>query len=100
MTKKQMSARIAELEAMVATLSAAINSMRTPIVVAPLPAPPLPSFPTWPPYTPFVGDPPVVWPTPGWTSAPNIGINPNAPLISGVTPCANSGLRCSVNNEG
>lgn len=74
MTRKQMSARIAELEAMVATLSMAINSMRTPIYVAPIPTPtPIPSPNIYPfPNMPYIGDAP--W-TPNWggTSFPNIG---------------------------
>ena len=40
MTKKQMQARIAELEATVQTLTTAINAMRTPIYVGPVPAQP------------------------------------------------------------
>ena len=41
MTKKQMQDRIAELEAMVQTLTTAINAMRTPIYVGPaIPAQP------------------------------------------------------------
>lgn len=76
MTKKQMSARIAELEAMVLTLSMAINAMRTPIYVAPVPAQPTVNpLPINPFPMPYIGDPPS-WPGSGWTSAPNIGIGP------------------------
>lgn len=62
MTKKQMSARIAELEAMVATLSAAINAMRTPIYVGPVPAmPTINPLPINPFPMPYIGDPPYPW---------------------------------------
>ena len=65
MTKKQMQARIAELEAMVLTLSTAINAMRTPIYVSPIPAQPTvypqPYTQPYTPFTPYVGDPPYPW---------------------------------------
>jgi hypothetical protein len=65
MTKKQMSDRIAELEAIVASLTAALRALAHPVYVGPGPA--MPSInpfvspnitPSWPPYTPYVGDPP------------------------------------------
>ena len=59
MTTKQMQVRIAELEAMVQTLTTAINAMRTPIYVGPA----IPAQPTVNPFTPYtpmpyIGDPP------------------------------------------
>lgn len=62
MTKKQLEARVAELEAMVVTLSAAINAMRTPIYVAPVPAQPIVNpLPINPFPMPYIGDPPYPW---------------------------------------
>jgi len=69
MTKKQMLARIAELEATVSTLSAAINSMRTPLYVAPpIQAPFI--QPSWP-YRPYIGDPSIN----PWGGSVGIGIS-------------------------
>lgn len=76
MTKKQMQARIAELEAMVLTLTTAINAMRAPIYFGPeQPKPllnPLPIYvgpaqpvvnplPINPFPMPYIGDPPYPW---------------------------------------
>lgn len=58
MTKKQMQARIAELEAMVLTLSTAIAAMRTPIYVGPVPAQPTIIPLPYTPFMPYIGDPP------------------------------------------
>lgn len=88
MTKKQMSDRIAELEAMVLTLSAAINAMRTPIYVAPAQPFVVPTPTPAPPYMPYIGDPPA-WPGSGWTSIPNIG---------GIGGTWKSGSLCGVQN--
>jgi hypothetical protein len=56
MTKKQMQARIAELEAVVQTLTTAINAMRTPIYVGP--AQPVVNPLPYTPLMPYIGDPP------------------------------------------
>jgi hypothetical protein len=65
MTKKQLEARVAELETLVASLNAAVAAMaasRT-VYVGPIPAQPtvnptpyIPSFPM-----PYIGDPPYPW---------------------------------------
>jgi hypothetical protein len=98
MTKKQMSARIAELEVIVASLTTALQALAHPVYVAPVPAMPtvnpfvspniLPTIqPSWPPYMPYVGDPP-----------PNT-LGPQITWGGSTQSTANQGLRCnSVNN--
>ena len=62
MTKKQMQDRIAELEATVQTLTTAINAMRTPIYVGPVPAQPTVNPLPYTPFPmPYIGDPPYPW---------------------------------------
>lgn len=59
MTKKQMESRIADLESVVATLSAAINAMCTH---APVYVGPIPTQPTINPFPmPYAGDPSYPW---------------------------------------
>ena len=72
MTKKQMQARIAELEAMVQTLTTAINAMRTPIYVGP--AQPVVNPLPYTPLMPYIGDPSYPWgPNTFGTGGNNIG---------------------------
>ena len=73
MTKKQMQARIAELEAMVQTLTTAINAMRPPIYVGPA-QPVVNPLPSNPFPMPYIGDPPYPWgPSTIGTGGNNIG---------------------------
>jgi hypothetical protein len=92
MTKKQMSARIAELEVIVASLTTALQALAHPIYVAPVPAMPTvnpfvsPTIqPSWPPYTPYIGDPPPN------TGSPRITWGSS---IQDAISVANQGLRC------
>lgn len=67
MTKKQMQARIAELETMVETLTTTINAMRTPLYVGPAPAPIVNPAPVNP-FTPYMPMPSGYPPYPPWGS--------------------------------
>jgi hypothetical protein len=65
MTKKQMQARITELETLVASLNAAVaalSTMQHPIYVGPIPAQPTVNpLPINPFPMPYIGDPPYPW---------------------------------------
>jgi hypothetical protein len=87
MTKKQMQARIAELEAMVLTLSTAIAAMRNPIYVGPVPAQPTVNpLPINPFPMPYIGDPPY------YPWGPNTFVGGTAIGIGGTQHNCNMGM--------